>query len=68
VAKDAGFDTTKLLPYAMAAGVCFGPSSVFDATGVDRRGMRINFTLNEPEKLAEGVRRLAAAVTNATNL
>jgi len=68
VAKEPAFDTTKLLPYAMAAGVCFGPGVVFDALGAERRAMRINFTLNEPERLAEGVRRLAAAVTNATKV
>lgn len=38
------------------------PSSVFDASGLNRRAIRINFTLNEPEKLAEGVRRLAQAL------
>jgi 2-aminoadipate transaminase len=62
VAKDPAFDTDRLLSQAMAAGVCFAPSSVFDAAGVNRRAMRINFTLNEPDRLAEGVRRLAGAV------
>jgi 2-aminoadipate transaminase len=62
-AKDPSLDTNALLPHAMAAGVCISPSSVFDATGLNRHSIRINFTLNEPEKLAEGTKRLATALT-----
>jgi 2-aminoadipate transaminase len=62
VARDPAFDTDVLLKCAMEAGVCVTPSSVFDATGQNRRAIRINFTRNEPEKLREGVKRLAAAV------
>ena len=46
---------------ALAHGVCVTPSSVFDPEGRNRRAIRLNFTLNDPEKLAEGVRRLARA-------
>lgn len=60
-AKDPGLDTDRLLADALAHGVCISPSSVFDPEGRDRRSIRINFTLNPPERLAEGVRRLAAA-------
>ncbi|MCU4179757.1 PLP-dependent aminotransferase family protein [Bosea sp. BH3] len=63
VARDPALDTDLLLPHALDAGVCISPSSVFDATGRNRRAIRINFTLNEPERLAEGVRRLAVALT-----
>jgi 2-aminoadipate transaminase len=62
VARDSAFDTDRLLQAAMAAGVCIAPSSVFDAAGENRRAMRLNFTLNPPERLAEGVRRLAGAI------
>jgi 2-aminoadipate transaminase len=62
VAKDPSIDTDVLLPHAMAAGVCVVPSSVFDASGTNRRAMRINFTFNEPDRLSEGVRRLATAI------
>ncbi|AWN46765.1 PLP-dependent aminotransferase family protein [Methylobacterium terrae] len=62
VAKDPALDTDALLPHALSAGICFSPSSVFDATGANRRGMRLNFTLNPPERLDEGMRRLATAV------
>jgi 2-aminoadipate transaminase len=62
VARDPALDTDALLKRAMEAGVCISPSSVFDATGENRRAIRINFTRNEPEKLREGVKRLATAV------
>ena len=61
VARDAAFDTDRLLTAALKAGVCVTPSSVFDPAGAYRRAIRINFTLNAPDRLAEGVRRLAAA-------
>jgi 2-aminoadipate transaminase len=62
VACDPALDTDVLLKRAMEVGVCISPSSVFDATGENRRAIRINFTRNEPEKLREGVKRLAKAV------
>lgn len=61
-ARDPALDTDRLLDAGLAAGVCMAPSSVFDATGEDRGAMRLNFTLNTPERLEEGVRRLAVAV------
>ena len=61
VARDPALDTDALLSEALAHGVCVTPSSVFDPEGLNRRAIRINFTLNPPETLAEGVRRLAAA-------
>jgi len=61
-ARDPKLDTNVLLKRGMEAGVCVSPSSVFDASGENRRAIRINFTRNEPEKLREGVKRLAAAV------
>ncbi len=62
IARDPALDTDLLLHHALEAGVCVSPSSVFDAAGRNRRAIRINFTLNEPDRLAEGVRRLAEAL------
>jgi 2-aminoadipate transaminase len=62
LARDAALDTDRLWAAALEAGVCVAPSSVFDAAGRNRRALRINFTLNPPDRLAEGVRRLATAV------
>ena len=61
-AHDQRLDTDALLRYAMKNAVCVSPSSVFDAVGNNRQALRLNFTLNPPEVIAEGVRRLAEAV------
>jgi 2-aminoadipate transaminase len=61
--RDPMLDTDLLLQHAMAAGVCVAPSSVFDASGQNRHAIRINFTLNDPDRLTEGVKRLAGALT-----
>ncbi len=60
-AKDPDFDTDRLFETGLEHGVCVSPGRVFDPAGKDRRSIRLNFTLNPPEKLAEGVRRLAKA-------
>lgn len=62
VARDPALDTDRLLAAALEAKVCIAPSSVFDPSGENRRALRLNFTLNPPDRLAEGVRRLASAV------
>lgn len=61
IARNPSLNTDLLLPHAMSAGVCVAPSSVFDATGQNRRALRINFTLNDESRLTEGVRRLRRA-------
>lgn len=60
-ARDPRLDTDRLLRMALAHGTCVTPSSVFDPEGLDHGAIRLNFTLNPPEKLVEGVRRLAEA-------
>lgn len=62
VSRDPLLDTNALLPAMLDAGVCVAPGSVFDPVGKDRRAFRINFTLNPPEKLTEGIRRLAGVM------
>jgi len=66
VARDPALDTDRLLTHALAAGVCFAPSSVFDAASAYKQAIRINFTYNSPERLAQGVRRLAGALRTMT--
>lgn len=61
-ARDPRLNTDHLLRKALDHGVCITPGSVFDPLGQDRRSIRINFTLNPPDRLAEGARRLAAAI------
>lgn len=62
-ARDPRLDTDGLLRIALDHGVCIAPGSVFDPLGVDRRSLRINFTLNPPDRLVEGARRLAGAIS-----
>lgn len=64
-ARHAALDTDRLLKVALEHGVCITPSSVFDPEGQNRSAIRVNFTLNDEERLAMGVQRLAAA-TRAT--
>jgi len=61
-ARRGAIDTDALYHRALREGVAFVPSSVFDPHGELRTGMRLNFTRNEPDVMAEGVRRLARAV------
>lgn len=61
-ARNPALDTDRLLSHAIAQGVTVTPSSVFDPSGTLKAAIRINFTLNPPDLLAEGVRRLARAV------
>jgi len=60
--RDPRLDTDELLTEGLKHGICVSPSSVFDPEGQDRGGVRLNFTLNAPERLEEGIRRLARAV------
>ncbi|MFT4012207.1 MAG: PLP-dependent aminotransferase family protein [Paracoccus sp. (in: a-proteobacteria)] len=64
-ARDPRLDTDRLLALALEHGTCVTPSSVFDPEGLDRRAIRVNFTLNAPPELDEGVRRLARAARAA---
>ena len=61
-ARHPKIDTDALYPLALEEKVAFVPSSVFDPSGALRSALRLNFTRNTPERLAEGVRRLERAV------
>lgn len=62
VKPETTIDTDVLLATALDCGVAFTPSSVFDPSGVMKRSIRMNFTLNPPDTLREGVARLGRAV------
>jgi 2-aminoadipate transaminase len=54
--------TRPLLARAIAQKVIFVPGDVFYASAPDHSSLRLNFTSASPERLIEGVRRLALAV------
>ncbi len=60
-ARDPALDTDRLHAAALAEGVSICPSSVFDPAGANKSAVRLNFTFNPEDRLAEGVKRLARA-------
>jgi 2-aminoadipate transaminase len=62
----AGMDTQVLLSAALEQNVAFVPGVSFFAPDYPRqeaaRYMRLNFSYAEPERIREGIRRLAAAI------
>ena len=56
-----GIDSRALLPLAERAGVSFFPGAGFHLDGGSQSGLRLAFSLYQPEALAEAARRLGAA-------
>lgn len=56
-----GTDTRALLEPAIARGVTFVPGDAFFVDAAERGWLRLNFSACDPERLREGVRRLADA-------
>ena len=61
-ARDPGFSTDALYPYALAERVAFVPSSIYDPSGALTTAMRLNFTRNSQDVMTEGVERMARAI------
>ncbi len=57
-----GVNTDALLPAARESGVSYRPGAAFSASGAFTDALRISISLYETDELAEGLRRLAAAV------
>ena len=57
-----GTDTDALLPAAREAGVSYRPGTAFSASGRFTDALRISISLYQTDEIAEGLRRLAAAV------
>jgi len=57
-----GFDTQAMLPRATTALVAYVPGTAFYADGLGSRQMRLSFCFPTPERIVEGVRRLAAVL------
>ncbi|MFI8106630.1 PLP-dependent aminotransferase family protein [Streptomyces sp. NPDC086023] len=58
-------DATALLKHAVAHDVAYVPGAPFFATTPDPSTLRLSFTTHTPEEIAEGLRRLGAALKTA---
>ncbi|WP_212829291.1 PLP-dependent aminotransferase family protein [Catellatospora sp. TT07R-123] len=57
-----GLDSKAMVPRAIAARVAYVPGTGFYADGTGRQHLRLNFSFPAPERIREGVRRLAGVV------
>ena len=57
-----GLDSKAMMPRAIAARVAYVPGTGFYADGTGTSNMRLNFSYAAPERLREGVRRLAGVM------
>ncbi|WP_075222362.1 PLP-dependent aminotransferase family protein [Acuticoccus yangtzensis] len=61
-ARDRSLDLDALVERGVEQGVLVGPGHVFDPLKVDGPALRLNFTLNDEERLATAMQRLKAAM------
>ncbi len=57
-----GLDATAMLPRAISGRVAYVPGTGFFADGQGVQQLRLSYCYPEPERISEGVRRLAAVV------
>jgi DNA-binding transcriptional MocR family regulator len=57
-----GLDSKAMMPRAIAARVAYVPGTGFYADGTGTANMRLNFSFSAPDRLREGVRRLAGVM------
>lgn len=57
-----GLDSKAMLPRAVSARVAFVPGDAFYADGFGTRNMRLSYCFPTPERIREGVRRLAEVI------
>ncbi len=57
-----GLDATAMLPRAVANLVAYVPGTGFYVDGQGRQNMRLSYCYPEPDRIREGVRRLAAVI------
>jgi 2-aminoadipate transaminase len=62
VTLPAGLDATAMLPRAVTARVAYVPGTAFFADGAGRRNLRLSYCYPTPERIREGVRRLAGVI------
>jgi DNA-binding transcriptional MocR family regulator len=57
-----GFDSAAMLPRAVTARVAYVPGTAFYADGLGSRQLRLSFCYPTPERIVEGVHRLAGVI------
>jgi 2-aminoadipate transaminase len=62
VTLPAHLDTAALFPAALENGVAYIPGVHFSADGRHANALRLNYSNNTPERIAEGIRRLASVI------
>ena len=63
-----GIDAERMLPLAVRHGVIYVAGSAFFVDGTGANLMRLTFATPPPERIVEGVKRLAAAVQEALSI
>jgi 2-aminoadipate transaminase len=63
-----GLDAKAMLPRAVTARVAYVPGTAFYADGFGSRCMRLSYCYPSPERIQEGVRRLAAVIADEMEL
>lgn len=63
-----GLDATAMLPRAIAALVAYVPGTGFYVDGQGRQNLRLSYCYPDPDRIREGVRRLAAVVEGELEL
>ncbi|MFI7615637.1 PLP-dependent aminotransferase family protein [Nonomuraea terrae] len=63
-----GLDSKAILPRAVAERVAFVPGTGFFSDGSGARHMRLSFCYPEPDRIREGVRRLASVIEQEMQL
>ena len=63
-----GMDSTAMLPRAVAALVAYVPGTGFFADGQGRQSLRLSYCYPEPDRIREGVRRLAGVMKDELEL
>lgn len=64
----ADVDTEELFPTALRHGVAYIPGPAFTHSGTFRNALRVCFATSTPERIAEGVERLGAALDEQCGL
>lgn len=63
-----GLDATAMLPRAVASLVAYVPGTGFYVDGQGRQNLRLSYCYPEPDRIREGVRRLAAVIEGEIDL